>query len=432
MKFAKFAILLIVLSLAAGTLWAGGKSESTAPSGPVNLVFRQGDPPDETKGLFAVIDEYNKQQNKIQVKAETVPWSDALNQYIREAQAGGGPDVTQIAFVWTKDLASSGTLTNLDSFTKKSPPGAGIDDFLGTDLGIYQGSIYGIPWTVDTFVMAYRPDLLKAAGISSFPDNWDQFFQAAKKLTVDKNGDGKIDQYGFGFPAGSAPGGGMWFLVNYYLWSNGKTFVEQAGDGTWQVGVTPQDVQGCMDYFNKFFTDGVSPKSLIGVNSWGDPELTGGLARGDFAISFFPPYTFRAAEGQSSVPLATAPDPRGSAKRVSHLGGRTLTINSNTKYPDQAWEFLKFLLSAEAFKGYRQFPAQKSLLKELKFPPSEQGYADQLPHAITFKQYIDSPAQTNSMWEATNREFAAVYSGQKTSAQASVDLVNQMKSFLKK
>jgi multiple sugar transport system substrate-binding protein len=417
--------------LAATFVWAGGKAETGASAGPVQLVFRQGDPPDEVQGLLAAIEQYNKQQDKIHVTAETVPWSDALNQFIREGQAGGGPDVAQIAFVWTKDLASSGTITNLDPYIKKSPPGSGISDFLGTDLGVYNGSVYGIPWTVDTFVMAYRPDLLKKAGIDSFPDTWDQFFQAAKKLTVDKNGDGKIDQYGFGFPAGSASGGGMWFLVNYYLWSNGKTFVQQASDGKWEVGVTPKDVQQTMDYFNRFFKDGVSPKSLIGVNSWGDPELTGGLSRGDFAISFFPPGTFRAAEKQSSVPLATAPDPRGSVKRVSHLGGRTLVLNSNTKHPEQSWEFLNFLLSKDVFQHYQQFPAQKSLLKQLKFPPSEQGYADQLPNAITFKQYIDSPAQVNSMWEATNREFASVYSGQKTSAQASIDLVNQMKALLK-
>jgi len=429
MRVGRNIFLFIAVFLAAAFAWAGGKAEATVSNGPVSLVFRQSDPPDQIQGLLSAIDQYNKQQSRIHVTVENVPWNNALTQFIREAQAGGGPDVLQMAFVWTKDLATSETIDNLDPFIKKSPPGAGIDDFLGTDLGVYKGSIYGIPWTVDTNAMAYRPDLLKAAGIEKFPDTWDQLYQDAKKLTIRKNG--TTQQYAFGLAAGSGPAGSMWFIVNYYLWSNGKTFVEKNADGKWQLGVTAKDVQNTMDYFNRFFQEGLTPKSLIGVDSTGDPAITGGLGRGDFAITFLTPYAFQAAQRQSKLPLETAMIPRGSVKRISHLGGRSLVINANTKHPEQSWEFLKFLLSKSVFQKYQQFPAQKSLLKELKFSQGEQGYADQLPYAVTFKQYIDSPAQVNSMWELTNREFGSVFSGQMTSAQASVDLVNHMQALLK-
>jgi multiple sugar transport system substrate-binding protein len=186
-----------------------------------------------------------------------------------------------------------------------------------------------------------------------------------------------------------------------------------------------------MKYYQQFFETGATPESLIAIASWGDPEIVGGIARGDCAIAFFPPGTFRAAEKQADEPLMTAPIPKGSVKRISHLGGRTLAINPNTKHPEEAWAFLNHLLSAEAFTTYNQFPAQNSLLKELKFRESEQGWPQQLPHAVTFKQYITSPAKTNSMWEATNREFGAMFSGQKTVEQASQDLHAAMVGFLK-
>lgn len=86
------------------------------------------------------------------------------------------------------------------------------------------------------------------------------------------------------------------------------------------------------------------------VNSWGDPELVGGLGRGDCAITFFPPQTFRVAQGQSEQPLLTAPIPKGSVKRISHLGGRALGINANTKHPKEAWEFVRYLVGPETFK----------------------------------------------------------------------------------
>ncbi len=415
-------LITIGLLVCAAMVFAGGARQE---SDVVQLTFRQGDPPAEVQGLFAAIEEFNTSQNRIRVVVETVPWADALNQFVREGQAGGGPDVLQLAFVWTKDLGSSGLLKNLDNIVRQSPPGAGIDDFLGTDLGLYNDSLFGIPWTVDTFVMAYRPDLLQSAGVNRFPDTWEEFLETAVRLTDQGRG-----QYGFGFPAGSASGGGMWFLANYYLWSRDKFFVEPDGRGGWRVGVTEADVAEAMRYFNQFFERGASPRSLIGVNSWGDPELVGGLARGDFAISFFPPPTFRNAASQSSVPLGTAMIPRGPSRRVSHLGGRALAINENTQYPDEAWEFLNYLLSRGVFERYTNFPAQESLLGELEFGPGEQGYADQLPHAITFKQYIESPAPVSGMWDATNREFASVYSGQKTPEQAARDLIRSMQELL--
>ncbi|MCG8479546.1 MAG: sugar ABC transporter substrate-binding protein [Spirochaetales bacterium] len=414
--------LAVSVFLLASLVFAGGAAEGTVDD-VVRLTFRQSDPPGEIEGLEQAVADWNARNPDIQVRIESVPWSDALNQFVREGQASGGPDVLQIAFVWTADLARAGLLMNLDEMIEREPPGAGIDDFLGTDLGIVEDSYYGIPWTVDTFVMAYRPDLFAAAGIERFPEEWGEFHETVGRLTQDIDGDGRIDRYGFGFPAGSASGGGMWFLVNYYLWSNGDTFVERDPDGEWTVGVSASTLAEIMQYYNRFFNEGATPMSLIGVNSWGDPELTGGLARGDFAIGFFPPSTFRAAQSQSSVDLATAMIPRGRTRRVSHLGGRTLAINQNTTHPAEAWEFLRYLTSRGVFERYRHFPAQQTLLSQLEFPPSETGYADQLPHAITFKQYIDSPAPVSAMWDATNREFASVFSGQKTPEQASRDLL---------
>lgn len=414
----------------AATKLAATTGPTTASGKKVELVFRQSDPPGEVEGLQKAVDKWNAANPNIQVRMETVPWSDAQSQLVREVQAGGGPDVVQVAFVWTRDLGRSGLLMDLTRRLKDDPPGKGLDDMLGADLGEYDGRIYGVPWTVDTYVMAYRPDLFGKAGITKFPDTWEEFQAVAKKLTVDTNKDGRTDQYGFCFPAGSAAGGGMWFLANYYIWSNGKTFIQQEADGKWKVGVTPEDLAAAMRYYQAFFTQGITPESLIAISSWGDPEIVGGIARGDCAMAWFPPGTFRAAQKQSQVPLKTAPIPRGSVKRISHLGGRTVAITPHTNYPEEAWRFLKHLVSADTFQTYNQFPAQKSLLSQLKFPEAEHGWVEQLPHAVTFKQYIISPASVNSMWETTNREFGAMFSGQKTVAQASADLVKTMANLL--
>jgi multiple sugar transport system substrate-binding protein len=400
-----------------------GFSGATYAQEKVELVFRQFDPPTETAGLVAAIDAWNASHPDIQVKMETMSGADTLAQLAREVPAGAGPDIQHLAFVWTRDLARSGLLMDLDDDIKSDPPGKGIDDFLATDLATLDGKLYGVPWSADTFAMAYRPDLLEAAGLT-FPDTWDDLAAAAKKLA---NDDG---QYGFCFPAGSAPDSGMWILANYYLWSNGSTLLDETSPGQWKVAVTEDDLAKAMDYFNSYFTDGMAPESLITVNSWGDPELVGGLGRGDCVITFFPPQTFRAAEGQSEVPLMTAQIPQGSVKRISHLGGRALGINPNTKHPKEAWEFVRYLLGPETFKTYNQYPAQKSLLESLDFPASEEGYVKMLPLAQTFERYISSPIPVSTMTALINQEFGAVFSGQRTSEEASQNVIKQLNDLL--
>jgi multiple sugar transport system substrate-binding protein len=160
--------------------------------------------------------------------------------------------------------------------------------------------------------------------------------------------------------------------------------------------------------------------------------MVGSLARGTCAITNFRLATFRLAAKQSPLPIKMALEPRGSVKRASHLGGRTLTINPNTKFPQQSWEFLKYLASSETFKTYNQFPAQKALLAEVqaRLPEAEKAYAEQLTYGTSFRDYIFSGANVNGMWAATNREFGAVFSGQKTVEQASADLVKAFSTLL--
>ncbi|MET0440141.1 MAG: sugar ABC transporter substrate-binding protein [Devosia sp.] len=418
--FSRRAALATTVLTALGLPMALAQAQDT-----VQLVFRQFDPPTEIAGLVTAVDAWNAANPNIQVKLETLGGADTQAQLAREIPAGGGPDIQQMAFVWTRDLARAGLVHDLTDLVAANPPAAGIEDFLATDLATLDGKLFGVPWSADTFALAYRPDLLEAAGVT-LPDTWDELTTTAKKLS---NGDG---QYGFCFPAGSAPDSGIWTLVNYYLWSNGSTLVEEPTPGQWQLGVTAEDLTAAMNYFDGFFKESAAPESLITVNSWGDPEILGGLGRGDCAITVFPPQTFRAAEAQSEQPLLTGQIPAGSVKRISHLGGRALGINANTKHPEEAWQFLSYLVGPETFKTYNQYPAQKSLLDNLDFPETEQGYVEMLPQAQTFERYISSPIPVSSMTAVINREFGAVFSGQRTSEEASVVVLEELEALLAK
>lgn len=418
-KIKKTFILAIIIGLCMNFIIASGSSEETNES-IVELTFRQNDPVGEVGGLLNAIDSFNEQNPGIHVSYEQVPWDDALNQFIREGHAGGGADVIQAAFVWTKDLADAGLLMNLDEFIQANPPGKGIDDFIGTDLGIINDSIYGIPWSVDTYAMAYNPEVFKRAGVSNFPETWEDLYQVSKTILDE------TDSYGLAFP------GDTWFAFNYYLWSNGNTLLEENSSGNWYVASSEAVLEDAIEYFARFFEEGINPKTLIGATTWGDIEILDGLSRGDIAIAFLPPAPFRVAQQKSEIHLETAMVPMGSLTRTSHLGGRSIIMNKNTKHPKESWELIKFLVSKEVFDtySYPQFPAQVSMLSNLQYGNGENGYAAQLPYAITLKQYIESPAPVSGMENAVNRALTSVYSGEKEPKTAARDMAKALEALL--
>ncbi len=61
--------------------------------------------------------------------------------------------------------------------------------------------MYAFPYAWVTTVLYYNKDMFDKAQLA-YPNDkwtWDDFLSAAKKLTLDTNGDGKTDQWGFWF-----------------------------------------------------------------------------------------------------------------------------------------------------------------------------------------------------------------------------------------
>ena len=423
-KLVVIAVMILVLPFA--FLYAEGTKEKKVSK--VNLVFRQSDTPSEVVGLKKAIDYFNQQNPNIHVDFQTVPWSDARDQLLRETAAKTGPDVMQLAFVWVKDLGAAGALKDLDPMIKANPFPNGIHDFIALNLAYSNGKIYGIPWTTDTFCLVYNENILKEAGISHPPNTWEELYKDSKIIKE------KTGKFGFAFPAGSSSGGTMWFLANYYWWSNGLNLVEKNSSGKYVIGLKVKDVVEAMKYFDSFLKEGLAPQSMLGVSSWADPAVMSNLLSENQAIGVMPPATLRAIlKKKPDLSLISYEIPKGRVTRTSHLGGRMLGINAYTKHPKESWKLLKFLTSAKVFKEFytSQLPAQKTLLKTINFGKAFQGYARMLTLARTWGDYASSPAPIGAMWDATNREFGAAFAGQKSYEQAAKDLLNTVNNLLK-
>jgi multiple sugar transport system substrate-binding protein len=403
-----------------------------ASAAPVTITFRFNDTEAEVRGA---IDAFEQANPDIKVNLQTIGWSDARSQYLREAATGEGPDVAHVAQVWVTEMGDAGAALALDDFLTKDPLPNGFKDFVAQDLAKGKdGKIYGLPWTTDTWAMVYRTDLLKEAGIDTLPTTWEQLRADSKQVYA------KTGKSGFGFPAGSSASGAIWFLANFYWWSEDKALIVQKSDGSYALGLTAQDVAAAMKYFKDFMDNGDNPKSNLAASDAHDPAIIRALVAGDQAMGAMPPNTYKSllaaykeANPDKPAPFASAPFPHTSDTKSSMFGGRMLIINANTKHPDAAWKFVKFMSSQKVFADFytSQFPAQQSLLKQIDFGAPLKGFAEQFEFARTWGPYASGPVPIGQMWNATGRAFGAALSGQTSPDAAAQQLLDEISKQLK-
>ncbi|MGK5680995.1 ABC transporter substrate-binding protein [Actinoplanes sp. URMC 104] len=412
MRLAKSAVAASMAAAVLLGLAACSSDDSGSDDGKVSLVFRQFDPESEISGLKTAVDAWNSSHPDVQVKLETLSPNN-IQQFAREANSGSGPDIDQVAFADVASVANPKILKPLDDYLAKD---GGTGDLLATDMVTFEDKTWAVPWTADTMALVYNKVKL---GANKPPTTWEELATTAAKL---KNG--------FCFPAAGSATSAQWFAINYYLWSHGAQFIKKDGD-TWTTGATQDQVKQAIDFFNGLFTSGATSKALQSVQDYSDPSIVNGLANGTCAMSYMPPATFATLTKQAGDKVTSAPMPSGLTDGATHLGGRALAINRNSKHPDQAWEVIKYLTSAETFKTYNQYPASKATLTELKVPDAQQGYVQQLPHSRSMARYIGSELKVAAIQQLVNQQFSAVYSGQASSADAARAILDGLDKGLK-
>ena len=393
----------------------------------INMSFRFNDP--EAEEMRAALDAFEQENPGVKVELQTIAWGESRQQFLREAAVGEGPDVVHIAFVWPRDMGAAGALLPLNDFLETMPIQGGFDDFIATVLSVGpDGNIYGVPWTTDTWAMVYRTDVLEAAGVAEIPRTWDALREASRAIHE------KTGKVGFGFPGGSGPSNTIWFLANYYWWSNGSALVVADGDD-FTTGITVEQIAEAMAYYDSFFKEGHNPESMLGVTSWFDPAILEGMTNGDQGIAIMPPQQFkqilaswRERNPGQEPPFLTATTPGGPEGPKTHLGGRMLGINANTEHPDVAWKLVEFMTRGDVLTKYygNQFPAQKSLLKSIEFGPGLGGFAEQLTLARSWGAYSDGPAQIGKMWNAAGRAFGSAFIGERSYEEAAAELLKSI------
>ncbi|MEO0991923.1 MAG: sugar ABC transporter substrate-binding protein [Pseudomonadota bacterium] len=143
------------------------------------------------------IAEFEAANPGVKVEAQAMPPSDYWPKLSALAAAGDLPDVFAMSSGFVKGWAKAGNLADLGPVAESTDLGAYFEGALTP--GIVDDQMVAFPQNWVAPVLYYNRDMFDAAGLG-YPAadwTWEDFREAAKALTLDTDGDGTTDQWGY-------------------------------------------------------------------------------------------------------------------------------------------------------------------------------------------------------------------------------------------
>jgi multiple sugar transport system substrate-binding protein len=239
----------IVAAVLFSLFWAGPLLASE--KGKIHILFMEPFPANVEQAQKN-IDDFKKQNPGIEFNLEPLGFGGFLQKITALKAAGNPPDIiyTIPGHLWT--FQREGWLEPMDDVIAE----IGGDKYFQPLPGYVKkdGHYWGVPWSSYSLHLEYRKDLLAQKGLKE-PRTWDDLLKAAKALTEDTDGDGKIDRYGIALPLKKEYVTGVFFLS--FLWGNGGHVLDKNGNVVFNSPETIQTLAYLKELY-KYAPPGVS------------------------------------------------------------------------------------------------------------------------------------------------------------------------------
>lgn len=127
--------------------------------------------------------DFEREHPGLTVRVEQLPWTAAHEKLLTAFAGDATPDVAQLGNTWIAELAALGALEPLQPWLDAQRRIVASDYFEGIwRTNEVDGTLYGLPWYVDTRLLFYRSDLFARAGVHTMPDTWAGFTRALDAL----------------------------------------------------------------------------------------------------------------------------------------------------------------------------------------------------------------------------------------------------------
>jgi multiple sugar transport system substrate-binding protein len=300
---------------------AGNEETDTAEKTVVTFwTFHQGA---ENEFYQNAVKEFNETHDDVMIEHQVVSQSDYITTLIPTAYANGeAPDILFVEPSTFTKYAEKGMLADLspyytDALKADMQPSA-------LEAATFDGQILALPIEMETLGLFYNADMLAEANIEP-PTTWDELYEAARALTTD-------DVYGLVLPVEDSG----YTLFNWwpFMWMNGADIL--SADRS-QVVVDTPEMAAALDYWGRFYQEGLSPSSLQ-IGPWDIGNVGTGLA----AMQVGGTYMILGAEttyADVNIQVVPFPAPDGKTS-ITVAGGQKLAINAQSENQDIAAEFI--------------------------------------------------------------------------------------------
>jgi multiple sugar transport system substrate-binding protein len=320
-----------LLTLAAGAAALGVAGCGRAPdSGGAVDFWAMGR---EAEVVSALLPTFRERHPEIEVRVQQLPWT-AAHEKLLTAYAGDAlPDLCQLGNTWLPEFVALDALEPLD----ERVAGAGIarDDYfagiLDTNVMPAPGGerLFGLPWYVDTRVLFYRGDLLRASGHAAPPASWADWLAAMRDVRRRSGG----RTYGALLPLNEPD------PLYALALQQGPLLADDDTRGAF----SQPPFRRALAFYAGIFRDGLAPAMTAAQisNVWDE------FARGLFAFYVSGPWNIgefrRRLPRERQDDWATAPLPGPDGPGVSTAGGSSLVVFKRSPRQDAAWRLVAYL-----------------------------------------------------------------------------------------
>jgi multiple sugar transport system substrate-binding protein len=296
----------------------------------------------------------------------------------------------------------------------------------------FQNKIYAVSRDFTVFGLYYNKDMFAQSGVP-YPDetwDWNTFLEAAKKLTKDTNGDGKIDQFGF------SPEPWLDSFI-YWIWENGGEIVSE--DLKTCIINQPEAVEALQFIADMRTKYKVAP-SVIATQQpgQGSVEL---MSAGKLGMYVNGSWMISELRKKAKFKWDVAPVPKGPKGRATVLFTVGMVIPTESRHPEEAWEFLKYLGGAagQSFFGSTKIasgiPAIKSIaestvFKDASLPPEHIEVL--LQAASDYARPLRLVPEMSEIYEVLQPATDELWLGKKTAKQVATELKPKIDKILTK
>lgn len=381
----------------------------------------------EGEAIMQLLPDFERLHPDIHVKVQQLPLT-AAHQKLLTAFAGGStPDMTQLGNTWLPEMVALHALEPLQARVDHSSVIQPADYFASIwSTNVIDGTLYGVPWYVDTRLLFYRKDLLKKAGFDAPPRNWAQWRRMLAALS-----DPRQHIYGILLPTNEYEQLMSLALQQDYGPHPGDGMLRDGGRyGNFESAGFKLALTFYVDTFRLHQAPAIT--NVEAGNPWSE------FGRGVYAFYFSGPWNI--GEFRTRLPAsqqddwATAPLPGPDSTGMGVAGGSSLVIFRRSRHKQAAWTLIEYLSQPAVQRRFYDLlgdmPPRRSSWQggALRDDPKARAFREQLEHV--------RPTPAVPEWERIANEMqleaARVIAGELTIDQATAEMDRRTDRILEK